>query len=186
MTKSARPRRLELRMSDELHDELRTMAAEADCSVSLLARELLRHGLGMPSTDGGLTLEALGWEWEDPEVTEGDAEPEPQAEATEAQPPAPAAETAAEPNGEPEPVQEAPATPAPAFDTARQEQMTFPSEPVPGGPVTCRNCGSAFIMNDVEDVKRAARQLMQHDPDFIKELVTGIGRRTTRREGAFS
>ena len=130
MTKapSARLCRLELRMSDELHDELRMAAAKTAFgrkpSVSLLVREVLRDRFGMPSTDGGRTLEALA-AVRGPVVTEGDSEPEPRQEAREtpSQTPARAAETVPEANVESEPRQEALETPPPAARSTRQKLM---------------------------------------------------------------
>ena len=126
MTKapSARLCRLELRMSDELHDELRMAAAKTAFgrkpSVSLLVREVLRDRFGMPSTDGGRTLEALA-AVRGPVVTEGDSEPEPREGVAET--PAPAAETVPEANVESEPRQEALEAPPRAPSSTRQEIM---------------------------------------------------------------
>lgn len=39
------------------------------------------------------------------------------------------------------------------------------------GGVTCRNCGTAFIMNDPDDMKRVALQILARDPEFAAQVL---------------
>ena len=51
------------------------------------------------------------------------------------------------------------------------------------GGVTCRNCGSAFMMNDLDDMRNVARQLAHHDPDFLRGLAVGLPAAVPPRAG---